>query len=396
MVCYNAIDMRKTFIAMIIAFSLVAAPTSAAGPGSYISSIPRDFVTGADYYFKTISGWLTDLLDLLGLYEKLRIANEGEDCSGDASCAPGLICLNAPRGNDRVYEKLCFKGPDSAVVLDEYLSCDDSNLCAKGLWCARTCPEGAGCGRETHRCLRPVTPIGSCSAAADCRAICGAQPLPQFGPSAYAASCVKNKCVCDPVEVSPSNVRVDCQAGESTVLACPPGTDQACTSSICQTGGCLPRATCLTSPAFGGTCFNDGECSNASCPEGASPFCEAAERLCKCKASVAATISCATASDCSAKAACGPDEIASCVQGACACAAAGTVTSCAKASECSSNCPAGFAPACVQGSCACQRVIENVPVACVSPSDCGGVSCPAGYDKACIDSKCSCARAVPR
>lgn len=396
MVCYNVIDMRKTFIAIIIAFSLLASPTLAAGPDSYISSIPRDFITGADYYFKTISGWLTDLLDLLGLYEKLRIANEGEDCSGAVSCAPGLICLNGPGGDNRVYEKLCFRGPNSAIVIDEYQYCDSSNLCAQGLWCTRTCPEAADCGNETHRCMQPVMPIGSCSVATDCRAVCGQQPQPQFGPSSYAASCVKNKCVCDPLEISPSSPRVDCPAGQSAVLACPRGTNQACTSSICRTGNCLPYASCLTSPAFGGTCLNDGECGEASCPEGASPFCEAAERVCKCRASVTETISCSTASDCSAKEACAPNEIASCVQGACACAAAGIITSCTKSSECSSDCPAGFAPACVEGSCACQRVIENVPVACVSPSDCGGVSCPSGYDKACIDSKCSCARTVPR
>lgn len=387
--------MRHAFAAVLIALSLAASPVQAKGPMDVVTSIPHDFVTGAKFYFETVGGWIEELLDLLGLSEKLAIVDEGEDCTQGARCSLGLVCVNVCDGADcAVYAKRCLKGPSSVDVLGEYSICGAGNLCAGETFCTRTCPAGADCGEETHRCMRQIEPGGACTDGDDCRTACGKSPFPPIGPSAYVARCAEGSCVCDTVEIAPDAGRVDCPAELTTDVVCPAGTHPACTPAICPSGACAPYLTCLTAPAYGGTCAADAECADAACSEGASPFCDPNDRRCKCRSSEIKTVACSAASDCSAAAACGANEIQACVQGACACAPAGIVTTCAAASECSSDCPAGFGPACVEGNCACQRITENVPVACETVDQCGGVSCPAGYDKACIDAKCACTRTV--
>lgn len=387
--------MRYALTAVILALSLAATPVQAKGPLDFVTDIPRDFKTGAQFYFETVGGWFATLLDLLGLTEKLSIAGEGDACAQSTRCTLGLVCLNVCDGAGcDVYEKRCVDGPDRVDILGEYSRCDGGQLCADGTYCTRTCPVGADCGGGTHRCMRPIEPGGSCTAADDCRTACGQFPFPPIGPSGYVARCAEGSCVCDVVELDPGAERTACPAGVKQELVCPAGTHQACTASSCPSGACEPRLTCLTAPAYGGTCLEEAECSDAACAEGSSPFCDAADKRCKCRSTEILTISCATAADCSAAAACGANEIQACVEGACACAPAVVVTTCTAASECSSNCPEGFGRACVEGQCACQRVTENVPVACETVDQCGGVSCPESYDKACIDAKCACTRTV--
>ncbi len=388
--------MRSLFAALLVASSLlVAAPVRAAGPADVIASIPHDFMTGARFYFETVGGWFSSLLELLGLSERLRIASEGEGCSERTRCAPGLVCLNACDGADcEVYDKRCSQGPERVDILGEYSVCDTGNLCRDGTDCTRICPAGADCGGESHRCMRPVAVSGSCSADADCRAKCEAIPFPPIGPSAWRAQCVDGACGCAPVRIDPAAERVTCPDGTVGAFACPTGTREACTPAACPSGICPPYLTCLYAPAYGGTCFRDAGCADAACPEGASPFCDPDEKVCRCRSTEVTTISCTTPADCASAAACGENEVAACIDGACACAPAAVVTSCTNAAECSSDCPEGFGPACVDGACACQRVTENVPVACETVEQCGGVSCPAGFDKACIDGACACTRTV--
>src|SRR5690348_4081517 len=104
------------------------------------------FVTGARFYVATVGGWVSTLLDLLGLTEKLSIVGEGGLCTQRSRCTLGLVCLNACDGADcATYEKRCIKGPERVDVLGEFSLCGSSNLCADGTSCARTCPEGADC-----------------------------------------------------------------------------------------------------------------------------------------------------------------------------------------------------------------------------------------------------------
>lgn len=384
--------MRHAFAAVLIALSLVAAaPVHAKGPVDLITGIPHDFATGARFYFETVGGWFATLLDLLGLTEKLTIVDEGEACSQGSRCSLGLVCVNVCDGGDcDVYAKRCLKGPESVDVLGQYSVCDEEDLCGGDTYCTRTCPAGSDCGGETHRCMPPIKPFGSCTADADCRAGCAKMPFAPIGPAAWFAQCSEGACTCALVEFEEDSERVACPADVAGAMVCPTGTREACTPGT----GSQPVLTCLTAPAYGGVCFTDAGCADAECPEDASPFCDPNEKVCRCRSSEIVTIACATASDCSAAAACASNEIQACVEGACACAPAGVVTSCTTASECSSDCPEGFGRACVEGSCACQRVTENVPVACESVDQCGGVSCPEGFDKACIDAKCACTRTV--
>src|SRR6188474_2680439 len=100
--------MRYAFAAALIALSLAASPVQAKGPMDYVTDIPHDFVTGARFYFETVGGWFSTLLDLLGLSEKLAIVGEGEDCTQHSRCTLGLICLNTCDGADcDVYAKRC-------------------------------------------------------------------------------------------------------------------------------------------------------------------------------------------------------------------------------------------------------------------------------------------------
>lgn len=387
--------MRYAFAAVLVALSLAAAPVQAKGPADIVVGIPHDFVTGARFYFKTVGEWIDELLELVGLAGKIRAAGEGEECTQRTRCTLGLVCANACDGADcEIYDKRCLKGLESVDILGEYSLCGTGNLCVDGTSCTRVCPAGADCGGETHRCMRPNPFSGSCTADADCREVCGKAPFPPIGPSAWHASCVEGSCACAPVEIEPSAERVRCPDDTRGAMSCPVGTREACVAAACPSGACPPYITCVTAPAYGGTCFTDAGCGDAECPEGASPFCDPQGSVCRCRSSEIKTIACATAADCSAAAACGADEIQACVNGACACAPAGVVTSCTTASECSSDCPAGYAPACNEGQCACQRVTENVPVACENVDQCGGVSCPEGYDKACIEAKCACTRTV--
>lgn len=389
--------MRHAAAAILIAVSLVAAPVQAKEPSGFIASIPHDFMTGARFYFETIGGWFTTLLDLLGLTEKLTIVDEGEDCTQFTRCSLGLVCVNACDGPEcAVHAKRCLKGPESVNVLGEYSLCDKDNLCSGDTFCTRVCPLGADCGEATHRCLRRNTPTTGCRSDADCSESCGKTPFPPIGPSAWRASCTLGSCTCSPVAIDPAASRVVCPTNAVGVMVCPVGTREACTPAACASGDCPPYRTCVNAPEYGGTCFDDAECAAAACAEGASSFCDPNERLCKCRSSETKTIACAAASDCAASSACATNEINACIEGACACAPAGVVTSCSSASECSSNCPTGYGAACVEGQCACQRVTENVPVACQTLDQCGGVSCPAGFDKACVDAKCACKRQVPQ
>jgi len=390
--------MRYALAAVLVALSLAASPVQAKGPQGpmdYVVNIPHDFVTGAQFYFQTVGGWFSKLLELLGLAEKLRIVGEGEDCMQNTRCSLGLVCKNACDGADcDTYAKRCVKGSGSVDVLGEYSICDNASLCANETFCTRTCPAGAECASGTHRCMRPNEPTGACQADADCRALCGKTPFPPIGPSAWHASCVAGSCRCAPVQIDPAAARTACPNGTAGAMACPEGTREACTPATCASGLCPAYLTCVNAPAYGGTCFDDAECADATCSEGAEPFCDADESRCKCRSIAVTTIACTTASDCSAAAACAANEVQACVNGACACAPAGVVTTCTAATDCSANCPEGYGRACVEGQCACQRVTENVPVACQSVNDCGGVSCPANYEKACVDAKCACTRVI--
>jgi len=387
--------MRYALASLILLFGLAAAPVRAAGPLDVVTSIPHDFVTGARFYFGTVGGWIDSLLDLLGLKEKLRVVGEGGDCTQGTRCTLGLVCANACDGADcDVYAKRCVKGPSTIDIHGEYSLCDTDDLCAGDTFCTRICPAGADCGGQTHRCLEPNRPSGSCSADADCRAKCGATPFPPIGPAAWIASCVEGSCNCAPIAIDASAERLACPDGTPGAMVCPEGTREACTPAACPSGICPPYLTCVAAPAYGGTCFTDAGCADAACPEGSSPFCSPEEKLCRCRSTEVKTISCETAADCEAAAACAENEIQACIEGACACAPAVVVTSCSSVSDCSADCPAGYAAACVSGECACQRVTENVPVACDDVDDCGSVSCPADYEKACVDAKCACTRTV--
>jgi hypothetical protein len=385
--------MRTALAAIMIALSLTAAPVQAKGPEEgFIASIPHDFMTGARFYFSTVGGWFATLFDLLGLTERLHIVGEDELCTKASRCSLGLTCVNVCDGADcDVYEKRCVRGPSSVDVLGVYSLCGKDDLCADGTACTRICPAGKDCGAETHRCLQPNEPEGACGADADCRALCGATAFLPIGPSGWHASCTAGACRCSPVVIDAAAQRVACPEGMRGAMACPEGTREACTPGA----DGRPYLTCVAAPAYGGTCFTDAGCADAQCPEGAAPFCDATDQRCRCRSNQVTTVRCSAPSDCQAAAVCGADEVHACIEGACACAPAGVITSCTAASDCSADCPEGFARACVEGQCACQRVTENVPVACQDVSQCGGVSCPAGYDKACIDAKCACTRVIP-
>ena len=354
--------MRYAFAAILIAFSLAAAPVQAKAPADFFKSIPHDFATGARFYFETVGGWLSDLFDLLGLSGKLTYVTEGGDCVQATRCSLGLVCVNDCEGGDcDVYAKRCLKGPDRVDVLGEYSTCGESGeICSDGTFCARVCPRGADCGGVTHRCMRPIELDEACAPAADCRAACAKYPFAPIGPSAYVARCGGGSCACEPVVIAPEAERVECPPGLETEIACPAGTHPACTPAACPSGICQPYLTCLSDPAYGGICLDASECADSECAEGASPFCDGSDRRCKCRSSEIKTIACASPSDCEASLACGANDV----------------------------------HACVEGACACQRVTENVPVACQDVDQCGGVSCPAGFDKACIDAKCACTRTV--
>ncbi|HTK60369.1 MAG TPA: hypothetical protein VL283_04185, partial [Candidatus Baltobacteraceae bacterium] len=332
--------MRYALAAILVALSLAASPVQAKGPQSpmdYVTSIPHDFVTGAQFYFQTVGGWFKTLLDLLGLTEKFHIVGEGGPCTQSTRCTLGLVCVNACDGADcDTYDKRCLKGPSSVNVLGVYSLCGTGDLCADGTACTRICPAGADCGTETHRCMQPNEPGGSCTADADCRAACGKKPFPPIGAAAWRASCVAGSCTCAPVKFDPNLERVECPAGTQGAMVCPEGTREACTPASCPSGICPPYLTCLQAPAYGGTCFTDQGCADAACAEGASPFCDPTEKRCRCRSTQVTTIACSTAADCAAATACAANEIQACIDGACACAPAVVVTTCSVASECSS------------------------------------------------------------
>lgn len=381
--------MRVALVVVLLTMTLFAAPAYAKGSPGFFASIPRNFMTGAHHYFQTVGGWIEGLLEILGLSERLRVAAEGESCTSATRCAVGLACLNVcADATCDTYEKRCAEGPSTVQVLGEFSSCDGEDLCADGTTCMRTCAKGKDCGGRTHRCMRPAKPAVACTDAETCRAACAKLPFPPIGPSAWIARCVGGSCDCAPVEIAPDAERVRCPDGLGGAMSCPVGTREACTP-----GQAGPYLTCLTSPAYGGTCFTDNGCADAICPEGSSPFCEPTEQACRCRSSETTTIACDDVEDCSAAAACADGEVAACMNGACACAPAGVTTACATAVDCAA-CQEGFSPVCQEGACGCRRVIENVPVSCAAVEDCGGVSCPAGFDKACIDAKCACTRTV--
>jgi hypothetical protein len=343
--------MRIAFAALLIAAGLAfaPAPVMAKGPMDLVTGIPHDFTTGAKFYFSTVGGWFSKLFELLGLTEKLTIVGEGSDCVQGTRCSLGLVCVNACDGADcDVYAKRCLKGPSSVDVLGEYSLCDGSNLCSGGTFCTRICPAGSDCGAETHRCLLPNAPSGACTADAECAARCGQTPFPPIGPAAWRAQCVKGSCACSPVAFDPAATPVICPADANGVMYCPDGTREACLPAACASGICPPFLTCVTAPAFGGTCFADAECAEAACSEGAA-FCDPTDSRCKCRSSQVTTIACATASDCSAAASCAANEIQACIDGACACAPAGVVTTCS----------AGFDKACIDSKCACTRTVPQ-------------------------------------
>lgn len=381
--------MRVVLAAVLVAMTLFAAPAYAKGSPGFFASIPHNFMTGANHYFSTVGGWIESLLELLGLSEKLRIAAEGESCTSATRCAIGLVCVNVCTDAEcDLFEKRCAKGPSRVQVLGEFSGCDGDDLCADGTLCTRTCPRGETCAAGSHRCMRPVEPAGSCSAAADCVATCAALPFPPIGTSGWLASCAQGSCRCAPVETRPDAARVVCPEGLGGAIACPAGTRSACTQ-----GAHGPYLTCLTAPSYGGTCFTDAGCAEATCAEGAMPFCDMTEQVCKCRSSETQALTCATVADCAAAAACAEGEVAACIDGACACAQGGVTAACSTPADCAA-CQEDFSPVCQEGQCGCQRVTENVPVACAAVEDCGGVSCPAGFDKACIDAKCACTRTV--
>lgn len=386
--------MRKTLAAALLAFGLLASPAYAAGPRPPIyRDIGKNFVTGATFYYTTIAGWVDTLLDLVGIKQKLTIAQQGEPCTRFTHCAPGLVCLNSCiGGNCARYEKACLPGPPKVDVLGEYSICGPDDLCVIDTYCTRTCPPGVNCGDEGYRCMKPVDLGTSCSEDTECVEACGTRPFPPIGPSAYVARCSLGTCHCDPIETQPDAERVACPDGIKKNLVCPAGTWAVCTPKTdCPSGNCAPVLTCLTSPDYGGTCLVDAGCAQASCPEGAEPFC-GEDRQCKCRKTEALTISCQTAADCGASV-CDATEIAACVEGACACAPAAVVNSCQTASDCA-ECPSGYASSCENNSCLCTKTKENVPVACNDVSECSSVACPDGYDKACLENVCSCTRTI--
>lgn len=384
--------MRRTTFAILLAGSLLAAPALAAGPErSFPQELGRDFVAGAAYYVRTVDGWIMNLLSLVGFRKNTAMGGEGSDCGGDSICSPGLACLNTCDGQDCPrYAKRCRKGPERITVLGEFSPCGNQDLCAAGTDCTRVCQDGADCGNDAYRCLRPVVPTGSCQADQDCTAVCGQQPFPPFGPAAFEARCVQGACRCDPLAITPAAPRVACPGNlGGPELSCPTGSQVACTpAASCSGGACPPVKTCLTAPAFGGTCLEDRECAGSVCVAGAEAFC-GDDHLCKCRVTRNETVSCRTPADCSGSA-CGSDETPACIKGSCACAKAVT-SACKTVQDCSSDCPQGYAPACDAGTCACQRTVV-APIGCKTAADCGSISCPSGYDKACRDAVCGCAR----
>ena len=386
--------MRRAIFALLLAGSLLASPALAAGsrPPIYLD-VGRNFTTGARFYFHTLGAWLDDLLGVLGLKGRGGSSGEGTACQASSPCGSGLVCLNvcADASCGR-FEKRCVKGANHVVVLGEYSPCSAKDLCMDGTDCTDVCPQGMDCGDAAYRCLKPVAPSGHCDIDSECLSTCGQLPYPPIGPSAYAASCVQGACRCATLLTKPGAARVACPENMTQSLSCPTGTHAGCAASDCATGDCPPMLTCLTAPAYGGECLGDAECSDAACPQGSEPFC-GDDRRCKCRVKEVQTIACQTAAECGAGV-CAANEIAACVNGACACAPAGVVSSCQTDAECAA-CPQDYTPACQSGSCTCQKT-KVVPFACQTVDDCGAVSCPEGYDKGCQDSVCVCSRQVPQ
>lgn len=383
--------MRRVFFAILLAGSLLASPALAKGPALPLhQEIGRDFATGAHFYVVTIKSWFDDLLSLIGLKKGTTLIGEGSDCSGDSVCSPGLACLNTCTTEDCLrYAKRCVKGDSRVTVLGEYSPCDETNLCAAGTDCTHVCQKGFDCGGETNRCMKPVAPAGSCRADNDCVSVCGAQPFPPIGPSAYEAHCVQDACWCYPIAIKPELNRTACPNADGAELSCPGGTQIACTTGTCTGENCPVVKTCLTQPEYGGQCLADQECNAASCVAGAAAFCGTDNR-CKCRVTQQETISCNTADECSGSA-CTSNEIPACIQGSCACAPAAVTTVCQTVNDCSSDCPQGYKPACDKNACVCQRTTV-VSVSCKTVDDCGSVSCPSGYEKSCRNDVCTCGR----
>lgn len=346
---------------------------------------------GARFYGQAISSWTWMLLTRLGLSGRFTVVSAGGDCTQFSRCAQGLVCLNTCKESSCVrFEKHCVVGPKIVPVLGASSICGAENLCVDGTDCARVCPIGASCS-ATHRCVATRHPESSCKLDLDCSTVCGNLPAPEIGPGGYIARCAEGACACDPIEIFPTATRVDCPANTNSTLACPEFTFQACAAG--ENGGAF--VTCLHAPEYGGTCFQNEECAKADCPEASVPFCDES-RACKCHVAETTVIACVSATEC-AGTACGANEIAACITGACACAPAGVTSACTVASDCSTECPSGFSAACEASACVCQRTKENVPVACQTVEQCGSVSCPNDYQKTCLNSVCACTRTtVPR
>ncbi|WKZ29425.1 MAG: hypothetical protein QY323_01695 [Patescibacteria group bacterium] len=379
--------MRRFVLAFTLSLTLLSAAPAFAAEGSkpFFSEIGRHFLTGARFYGNTISNLSWKLMVRLGFDRFFSTTGEGGLCDQSTRCAEGLVCLNTCKeASCARFEKHCVIGPASVPVVGASSICGAENLCVDGTECLRVCPVGATCS-ASHRCVAIRRPGLACSDDLDCKASCGALSAPEIGPGAYAARCDQGSCACDPVEITPNAERMAC--GTSTVLlGCPTSTFQACARG--ENG--QPYATCLTSPEYGGMCFEDAECSAAACPEGATPFCDES-RACKCRATETNVIACSNNDECSASI-CAQNEIAACVSGACACAPAGVTSACTTTSDCSTECPSGFEAACEQSTCVCQRTQENVPVACQTVADCGAVTCLGDFQKTCLDNVCACTR----
>lgn len=384
--------MRRALFALLLAGSLIATPALAAGRPPIYLDIGRNFTTGAEFYFRTVGAWLQSLLAAVGLKGRVAAVGEGTTCEASTPCGGGLVCQNVcdTAGCPR-YEKRCVKGSNRVTVFGEFSSCGGKDLCVEGTFCTRVCPAGMDCGGSDYRCLKPVVPTGHCDVDTECLSVCGQLPFAPIGSSAFAASCVQGACLCAPQLTRLDAPRVACPEGQTGVLSCPTGSHAACTPASCAAGGCPPLLTCLTAPAYGGECMNDVECGGAECPQGAEPFC-GDDRRCKCRVKQELTVSCQTAAECGSSV-CASDEVAACVNGACACAPAGVVSACKTAADCSSNCPQGYTPACDNNACVCQKT-TIVPVACQQVEECGSISCPEGYDKACKDAICVCAKQI--
>ncbi len=383
--------MRRLLVVSIFVLTLYSAPPALAASGTaqpLYAEFGRHFMVGARFYGQAISGWAWGLLARLGLAGRFASVSEGGNCTQFSRCAQGLVCLNTcnesscPR-----FEKHCVIGPKTVPVLGASSICGADNLCADGTDCLRVCPVGAGCA-ATHRCVTTRSPATACETDTECIDACGKLPSPEIGPGGYAARCARKTCACDPVEIFPDAPRVPCPASEKPLIACPEPTFPACASG---TNG-IVYATCLRSPEYGGTCFQDAECEKALCPEPSAPFCDALGS-CKCRTAKTNVVACTSASECAATA-CDPNETAACIDNACACAPRATASDCRAATDCSSECPEGYSAACEAGACVCQRTQQGAPVTCRTTDDCNAISCPVEYQKSCLNTLCSCTRAV--